>query len=185
MSVSLLSGGRLWGLIACHGRSAKALSPPVRSACEFFGVALSLQIAALREHDAAAARDRSRAVIARLLPAEPLSPAVLAEIADCDAVVVRTAGVVEVHGESLDRAIVDELLAALPVLGVGELWQATGSIRTCRCWPGTRRRCPVRWCCRPAATGTWWFGCAVSVRSRGAGRPTPAGPSRSAPTAAA
>lgn len=130
MSVSLLAGNRLWGLIACHGRAAKALSPQVRAACEFFGVALSLHLAALRERDEAVARERSRTVIARLLetttsldPAGWAGPAALERVVPCDAVIVRIGGVVRVHG-SLPGAAVTALLSALPAAAAGEIWHS-------------------------------------------------------------
>ncbi|MBB2940750.1 light-regulated signal transduction histidine kinase (bacteriophytochrome) [Actinoplanes lutulentus] len=124
MSVSLLSGGRLWGLIACHGRARKELSPPVRSACEFFGVALSLQLASLREHDVTSARERSRQVIAGLLADEPLQPAGLKDLMDCDAVLVRTNGDLTVHGDGLGPEAAAALLAALPDTVAGEIWSS-------------------------------------------------------------
>jgi two-component system, chemotaxis family, sensor kinase Cph1 len=132
MSVSLLSGGRLWGLIACHGREPKALSPQVRSACEFFGVALSLHLAALRERDEATARERSRTEIARLLGRGVSDlvtgwsggPAGLDRIVECDAVVVRSRSRVTTHGDGPGPEAVTALLAALPSLASGELWHS-------------------------------------------------------------
>jgi chemotaxis family two-component system sensor kinase Cph1 len=124
MSVSLLDGGRLWGLIACHGQVRKTLSPPVRSACEFFGVALSLQLASLREHDVTAARERSREMIAGLVADLPLEPARLHGLLDCDAVVVRAGGSTTVHGAGPGRAVIGELLAALPAPAAGEVWHS-------------------------------------------------------------
>ncbi len=130
MSVSLLSGGRLWGLIACHGREVTTLGPQVRAACEFFGVALSLHLAALRERDDSGARDRSRGVISRLLegytegPAGswPMDPDGLLGLIPCDTVVVRGGDDVVVHGADPGREQVSALLAALPVPSLGEVW---------------------------------------------------------------
>ncbi|MEU4620633.1 ATP-binding protein [Actinoplanes sp. NPDC023801] len=132
MSVSLLSGGRLWGLIACHGRDVTALRPQVRAACELFGVALSLHLAALGERDGAAARDGSRRVIARLLEDAsagvsgpwPVEPAGLATLIACDAVLVNAGGEVAVHGADPGPEAVAALLAALPELPPGELWHS-------------------------------------------------------------
>jgi chemotaxis family two-component system sensor kinase Cph1 len=47
ISISLLRGGDLWGLISCVHREPKALSPAIRSACLSIGRLLSLQISAL------------------------------------------------------------------------------------------------------------------------------------------
>lgn len=49
MSVSLITGGRLWGLIACHHATAKRLPYATREACELFGQVASLEIAAREE----------------------------------------------------------------------------------------------------------------------------------------
>ena len=46
MSVSILRDGRLWGLIACHHRSAKRVAYDVRTACDLVGQVLALQLAA-------------------------------------------------------------------------------------------------------------------------------------------
>ena len=56
MSISIISGGRLWGLIACHHRVARAVPPGVRAAADLFGMFVSMRISA-REQQAAIARD--------------------------------------------------------------------------------------------------------------------------------
>jgi light-regulated signal transduction histidine kinase (bacteriophytochrome) len=67
MSVSLLRDGRLWGLISCHNREPHRVPYHVRTACDFVGQILSLQIAS-REHAASAERRSAlRAIQARLL----------------------------------------------------------------------------------------------------------------------
>ncbi len=53
MSVSVLREGRLWGLIACHGAEPARITPEVRSACEMFGAAFSLQMSAIEERERA------------------------------------------------------------------------------------------------------------------------------------
>ena len=132
MSVSLLADGRLWGLIACHGSGPKRLSPELRAACEFFGVALSLHIASLRERDETTAREQSRRVIARVmerithdLPAGWVdSPAGLDDVIVADAVAVRLGTRVTVHGRSPGSAAISALLAAVPATGPEVLWQS-------------------------------------------------------------
>jgi light-regulated signal transduction histidine kinase (bacteriophytochrome) len=44
MSVSLVHDGRLWGLISCHSEAPRRVPYHVRTACEFIGQVLSLQI---------------------------------------------------------------------------------------------------------------------------------------------
>ncbi|WP_119674788.1 ATP-binding protein [Deinococcus sp. RM] len=49
MSISLLRGPELWGLIACHHNTPRALSPNVRAACELIGQVASVQLSAWQE----------------------------------------------------------------------------------------------------------------------------------------
>ncbi|HEY9854885.1 MAG TPA: ATP-binding protein [Stenomitos sp.] len=55
MSISLMSGTRLWGLIACHHRNPRLIPFHDRMACEVIGARLSAEIA-LHEQRTAAAR---------------------------------------------------------------------------------------------------------------------------------
>lgn len=67
MSISLLRGDQLWGLISCHNSAPMQVPYHVRNACDFIGQVLSLQIAA---KEAAALSDRRhelRSVQRRLL----------------------------------------------------------------------------------------------------------------------
>jgi two-component system, chemotaxis family, sensor kinase Cph1 len=67
MSVSVLREGELWGLIACHGYTAVTIPPELRSACEFFGVAFSLQLAVIEERERAEALTASRERLDRII----------------------------------------------------------------------------------------------------------------------
>ncbi len=49
MSISLLRNGELWGLIACHHRSALVVPYEIRTACDFLGQAFSLQLSAAEQ----------------------------------------------------------------------------------------------------------------------------------------
>ncbi|MBS0658906.1 MAG: GAF domain-containing protein [Verrucomicrobia bacterium] len=57
MSVSLLPGDRLWGLIACHHPQPRELPFSVRAACSLFGQVVATQIAAREE------RERNQALL--------------------------------------------------------------------------------------------------------------------------
>ena len=46
MSISLIKDKKLWGLIACHHQSTKYLTYEVRTACEFLGQVMSLELVA-------------------------------------------------------------------------------------------------------------------------------------------
>lgn len=56
MSVSLVVGGRLWGLISCHDHAPRHLSFQTRVACEHLGRLLSLQIQAQEDNAEVAQR---------------------------------------------------------------------------------------------------------------------------------
>lgn len=62
MSISIVAGGRLWGLIACHHRSARHLAPGVRAAADLFGLFVSMRVAAREQREAAQLEDRARDV---------------------------------------------------------------------------------------------------------------------------
>ncbi|MDR6677438.1 ATP-binding protein [Pseudomonas oryzihabitans] len=50
MSVSIVVGDRLWGLVLCHDRQPQRVSFQTRTACELFGRVLSLQLDAAETH---------------------------------------------------------------------------------------------------------------------------------------
>ena len=51
MSISLIKNKKLWGLIACHHHSVKYLTYEIRTACEFLGQVMSLELAAKEENE--------------------------------------------------------------------------------------------------------------------------------------
>ncbi|MCD9032490.1 GAF domain-containing protein [Luteimonas sp. Y-2-2-4F] len=59
-SVSIISGGRLWGLIACHHRRPRRLSPGVRAAADLFGLFVSMRVAAREQQRALAEEEAAR-----------------------------------------------------------------------------------------------------------------------------
>jgi light-regulated signal transduction histidine kinase (bacteriophytochrome) len=67
MSVSLLREGELWGLISCHNEAPKRVPYHVRTACEFIGQILSLQISLKERAAVVEERIARRAIQVRLL----------------------------------------------------------------------------------------------------------------------
>ncbi len=51
MSISLIKNKKLWGLIACHHSAANYLSYELRTACEFLGRVVSLELAAKEDNE--------------------------------------------------------------------------------------------------------------------------------------
>lgn len=67
MSVSLLRGDRLWGLISCHHTEPRRVSFAVRAACDLIGQMLAARIAAREETAYAEERTRLKTIESRLL----------------------------------------------------------------------------------------------------------------------
>ncbi len=67
MSVSLLREGELWGLISCHNQQPMRVPYHVRTACEFIGQILSLQISLKERALGVEQRIARRAIQVRLL----------------------------------------------------------------------------------------------------------------------
>ena len=67
MSISIISGGELWGLIACHHYSPRRLPLHLRAVCELFGSMFSYQLEAFEKRDEFNARMSSRMVLQQLM----------------------------------------------------------------------------------------------------------------------
>lgn len=67
MSVSLLREGQLWGLISCHSQQPRRVPYHVRTACEFIGQILSLQITLKERALGVEQRIARRAIQVRML----------------------------------------------------------------------------------------------------------------------
>jgi len=67
MSISIIRGGELWGLIACHHYSPRLLPRHLRAVCELFGSMFSLALEAREKSDSFGARLTSRMVLQNLM----------------------------------------------------------------------------------------------------------------------
>lgn len=67
MSISIIVGGKLWGLIACHNNSPRRLPRHLRAVCELFGSMFSLQLEAREKSEQFEARLSSRKVLQELM----------------------------------------------------------------------------------------------------------------------
>ncbi len=67
MSISIIRGGELWGLIACHHYSPRRLPRHLRAVCELFGSMFSLQLEARDKGEQFDARLASRMVLQNLM----------------------------------------------------------------------------------------------------------------------
>jgi light-regulated signal transduction histidine kinase (bacteriophytochrome) len=67
MSISVIRGGELWGLIACHHYSTRRLPRHLRAVCELFGSMFSLQLEAREKGEQFGERLASRTVLQNLM----------------------------------------------------------------------------------------------------------------------
>lgn len=74
MSISLVIGDHLWGLVACHHYAPYFVAYEVRAASEFLGEALSWQIAARERADTFESKAQAQRVLAKLVERMSASP---------------------------------------------------------------------------------------------------------------
>jgi chemotaxis family two-component system sensor kinase Cph1 len=67
MSISIILGGKLWGLIACHHYSQRLLPRHLRAVCELFGSMFSLQLESREKGEQLEERLASRMVLQNLM----------------------------------------------------------------------------------------------------------------------
>jgi light-regulated signal transduction histidine kinase (bacteriophytochrome) len=113
MSLSIVSGGRLWGLVACHHREPRLVSPSVRAAADMFSLFVSMRVAVDEQSIAARQDDRARDtrehLALRLSASAGELGASLANALDlvaamvpCDGVALRNDGQWTMHGRTPD-----------------------------------------------------------------------------------
>lgn len=123
MSLSILRGGRLWGLFACHHDKPHVVGAEVRSACELFCQLFSLQIEAKERAEAyVAEREGRRAIdglISQLPPDAALPEAlsalrpVLAQLMDADGLALISTEGMALHGLTPRDPVLAELVRRL------------------------------------------------------------------------
>lgn len=125
MSLSLVVGGKLWGLVACHHGEPHFLGTRLRASCELFAQLASLQLQNRLEIDLAQARLKTRDIQTALiskasrlgLPDGLLGPEpTLLTLIPAVGVAVVAEGIVEAEGLTPDVDKMPGLLAALNTL---------------------------------------------------------------------
>jgi light-regulated signal transduction histidine kinase (bacteriophytochrome) len=139
LSISIVVGGALWGLVACHNSTSKVVPPDIRVAAEFFGQAFSLQLQSLERVDVAhmlrSAREGLDKIMAEIPPAAQLSECLaprLAEFASfipCDGVGLWSDGGWSEWGSCPPVVEIPDLLQALNRTSNGSVF-STNEIST-------------------------------------------------------
>ncbi|NMZ13437.1 GAF domain-containing protein [Pseudomonas proteolytica] len=107
MSISLMKGDKLWGLISCGNREPLHVPNDLRTTCQTIGQVLSLQISAMEALDISRQREEKVDALGKLNQAmSNSSDAVFDGLAQCPQVLmdlVQAGGVAIIEGQQLHR----------------------------------------------------------------------------------
>ena len=119
MSISIIVGGEMWGLIACHHHTPRLPSFIARTAAELFGSMYSMMLESRIRTSQSADENRSRIFADRLIASILAQPTLLddpewlreatREVIDSDGVAVCRGGEVTVDGTTPDAACIGML----------------------------------------------------------------------------
>ena len=133
LTVSILRGGRLWGLIACHHDTPRRISTATAAAVELFAQVFSTQIEAKQQHDElayiASAREAHDKLIADMAPEETIFDnlsrfdAQLRALIPADGIGIWTDGRFEACGVAPPIEAVEELVRFLNSRPVDRVFQ--------------------------------------------------------------
>jgi chemotaxis family two-component system sensor kinase Cph1 len=127
-SLSLVIGGKLWGLVACHHAEPLYLSSRIRAACELFAQLASLQLQNRMEIELATGRLRTRDIQSGLIskaseigpPESLLGPEPeLLNLIPAAGVAVIADGLIDTAGQTPVPEAMPALLSALAELATG------------------------------------------------------------------
>ncbi|HEY9845279.1 MAG TPA: ATP-binding protein, partial [Candidatus Caenarcaniphilales bacterium] len=124
MSISLVKDKKLWGLIACHHQSEKYLTYEVRTACEFLGQVMSLELATKEDNEDLDYRMKLKLIQSQFVEAIPQaenfidglveSESNLLELVSAQGVALSSLDELVVMGKTPSEAEIQDLLAWLP-----------------------------------------------------------------------
>lgn len=127
MSISITSGGRLWGLIACHHRAPRLVPPVIRAAADLFGLFVSMRVSATEQQATMAHFEHAQqvrdALAQRLSRASDFDSALVEEVPllrtslRCDGAAMWSGALWHASGRVPDPARVPGLLAWLQAQG--------------------------------------------------------------------
>ncbi|WP_299714216.1 HWE histidine kinase domain-containing protein [Tardiphaga sp.] len=132
MSISIVSKGVLWGLIACHHYEPRVLPMEKRVAAEMFGEFFSLQLAELIQKRKLEASERARQFLDRLMqnvtPHGEIQDLLRDSVADftalmpCDGVGLYINKTWTCHGSTPPTAAVPALMSFINSVAGGRVW---------------------------------------------------------------
>ncbi len=133
LSISIVVGGSLWGLIACHNYSRRVVPIDSRMAAEFFGQAFSLQLQTLARADVSEQLRNARVEIDRIVseipPGAPLWVGLGRRLSEvrailaCDGVALWCEGRLTTVGETPPDAEIPLMADAIAASGISGLFE--------------------------------------------------------------
>ncbi|MBI1252271.1 MAG: GAF domain-containing protein [Alphaproteobacteria bacterium] len=139
MSISIVVGGRLWGLVACHQYAPRALLQSERMNAELFGECFSMQVQSLLHAESLTAASQARTLLNLILndivhedepmPFLRLQLGALRTLLPCDGVALWTGGVASTDAIRLPDRQVRAIAFAAAEHGRGQIW-ATHHLRS-------------------------------------------------------
>ncbi len=160
LSVSIIVGGRLWGLIACHHTTERLPSFVMRTAAELFGQMYSMALETRLHLNAAVEEQRTREFSDRLITTIAGDDSLLAnpewlqdmtrDVVACDGVAIYRGGAVFATGSTPPEPDIAQLAEALNVSSPLQRTISPHCIRLAKgrqiglpeCWPFRSRACP-------------------------------------------
>lgn len=149
MSLSIMIGERLWGLIACHNDSPRYIAADLRLACELFAQLFSLQLDARIERATAQRRLVHKAVQAALASSLPMAqdiatelvsgPVTVLDLIPAGGVAIWLGGQLHTLGQTPAPDAIGELVLWLNSIGqpVVDTFQLRVLFPPALAWPGT------------------------------------------------
>jgi len=132
MSISLIKDGRLWGLIACHNSSPKYIDYEIRTACEFLGQVMSLELTSKEANQDIDYQLKLKSIQTELIDSlsqsEDLSKGLLKEsekllkLTGSDGVALQYGGELTVVGNAPEKSQIEDLIEWIDTQIEGDVW---------------------------------------------------------------
>jgi light-regulated signal transduction histidine kinase (bacteriophytochrome)/CheY-like chemotaxis protein len=132
MSISIIVGGRLWGLLACHHYSPRKLSMAERIAAEMFGDYFSLNLEAMHQRERLEAALRARRTLDDILLEVSYRDDIATFLSDrvdtfgailpCDGVGIWLNGTWNGHGSVPPKSAIPGLARFVATVSEGRVW---------------------------------------------------------------
>ncbi len=132
MSISLVKDGKLWGLVACHHYSPKYIDYEIRTACEFLGQVMSLELASKEANQNIDYKLKLKSIQTKLIDSlshsEDLSKGLLKEsenllkLTGSDGVALQYGGVLTVVGDAPPKSQIEDLIEWIDTQIEGDVW---------------------------------------------------------------